>query len=452
MIAGGWAVLVRASDARGRRDGAAGRSATIRGVVHVQIPGSKSITARALLLAAAAEGATTLVDPLLSDDTEAFVEALRALGYRVEQGERAGAGGVTHSVWTIHGSARGPQVDDVAVYCRDGATTARFLPALATTGTGTFRFDASAQMRRRPMAPLTDALSALGADLEFPGEPDHHPVTVRGTGALPGGAITLDAGASSQFLTALLLVAPLARDGMTIEVTDLVSVPYVRITTEMMRAFGAEVGVAGRTYRVEPQAYAAREYAIEPDASSASYFFAAAALLGESVTVPQLGAGALQGDLAFVDVLERMGARVERSADATTVTGTGTLRGMTVNMRDISDTMPTLAAIAPFADAPVRIEDVANTRVKECDRLEACATNLRRAGIRVETGHDWIEIHPGTYRPVHVETFRDHRIAMAFSIAGLRAQGLTLDDPACVKKTFPTFHDVLADSRRRLGR
>ena len=418
-------------------------------MVHVQIPGSKSITARALLLAAAAGGETTLVDPLLSDDTEAFVEGLRALGYVVEQGTRT-TGGVTSSVWKIHGSATGPQVDDVAVFCRDGATTARFLPALATTGTGTFRFDASDQMRRRPMAPLTDALTELGAQLEFPGEPDHHPVTVVGTGALPGGTVTLDAGTSSQFLTALLLVAPLARDGMTIEVTDLVSVPYVRITTEMMRAFGVDVEVDGRTYRVRPQPYVAREYAIEPDASSASYFFAAAALLGESVTVPHLGAGALQGDLAFVDVLEQMGAHVERTQAATTVTGTGTLRGLTVNMRDISDTMPTLAAIAPFADGPVRIEDVYNTRVKECDRLEACASNLRRAGIRVETGHDWIEIYPGQYQPVHVETFRDHRIAMAFSIAGLRAEGVTLDDPACVKKTFPTFHDVLADTVARL--
>lgn len=418
-------------------------------MVHVQIPGSKSITARALLLAAAAGGETTLVDPLLSDDTEAFVEGLRTLGYVVEQGTRT-AGDVTSSVWTIHGSATGPQVDDASVYCRDGATTARFLPALATTGTGTFRFDASDQMRRRPMAPLTDALTELGAQLEFPGEPDHHPVTVVGTGALPGGTVTLDAGTSSQFLTALLLVAPLARDGMTIEVTDLVSVPYVRITTEMMRAFGVDVEVEGRTYRVRPQPYVAREYAIEPDASSASYFFAAAALLGESITVPHLGAGALQGDLAFVDVLAQMGASVEKTESATTVTGTGTLRGLTVNMRDISDTMPTLAAIAPFAEGPVRIEDVYNTRVKECDRLEACASNLRRAGIHVETGHDWIEIYPGEYQPVHVETFRDHRIAMAFSIAGLKADGITLDDPACVKKTFPTFHDVLADTVARL--
>jgi 3-phosphoshikimate 1-carboxyvinyltransferase len=232
---------------------------------------------------------------------------------------------------------------------------------------------------------------------------------------------------------------------LTVEVTDLVSQPYVAITTEMMRAFGVEATQSGRTYRVEPGTYTARRYEIEPDASSASYFFGAAALLGESVTVPGLGVDALQGDLAFVDVLERMGAHVEKGATATTVTGTGRLSGITVNMRDISDTMPTLAAIAPFADGPTRIVDVANTRVKECDRLDACATNLRAMGVQVETGPDWIEIQPGTPHPTQIRCFDDHRIAMAFSVAGLRTPGMTLDNPECVKKTFPTFYSALDD-------
>jgi 3-phosphoshikimate 1-carboxyvinyltransferase len=242
------------------------------------------------------------------------------------------------------------------------------------------------------------------------------------------------------------------RDGLTVEVTDLVSEPYVAITTAMMRAFGIDVAESGRTYRVEPGTYVAERYEIEPDASSASYFFAAAALLGESITVPGLGPGALQGDYAFVDVLARMGADVEKRAGATTVTGTGRLRGVTVNMRDISDTMPTLAAIAPFADGPTRIVDVANTRVKECDRLDACAANLRAMGVQVDTGPDWIEIQPGTPHPTEIRCFGDHRIAMAFSIAGLRTPGVTLDDPECVKKTFPTFHTVLADVVRSLKR
>ncbi|GEK21751.1 3-phosphoshikimate 1-carboxyvinyltransferase [Cellulomonas xylanilytica] len=400
----------------------------------VTVPGSKSVTARALLLAAAADGRTTLVDPLLSDDTEAFVLGLRALGYRLDTDGRE---------WTVDGRPQGPSSTEADVFCRDGATTSRFLPALAATGHGTYRFDASDQMRRRPMAPLTQALRSLGADLVFHGEPDHHPFDVVADG-VDGGRLVLDAGTSSQFLTALLLVGPLFRDGLTIEVADLVSVPYVGITLAMMRDFGVEVAVDGRTYTVPAATYRARTYQVEPDASSASYFFAAAALLGRTVTVPGLGHEAVQGDLAFVRVLEQMGADVRQTSSGTTVVG-GRLHGVTVNMRDISDTMPTLAAIAPYADGPTTIVDVANTRVKECDRLEACAGNLRRLGVTVDTGPDWIRIHPGTPVPGRVETFRDHRIAMAFSIAGLRTPGITLNDPACVKKTFPTFHDVLAE-------
>ena len=400
----------------------------------VTVPGSKSVTARALLLAAAANGRTTLVDPLLSDDTEAFVDGLRALGYHV---------GGEGREWTVDGRAGGPGVASAEVFCRDGATTARFLPALAATGHGTFTFDASDQMRARPMAPLTHALSSLGAGLRFQGEPDHHPFVLEANG-IAGGTIRLDAGTSSQFLTALLLVAPLSSEGLTIEVADLVSVPYVGITLAMMRDFGVDVAVDSGTYTVPSATYRARRYQVEPDASSASYFFAAAALLGRTVTVPGLGSAALQGDLAFVRVLEQMGATVRQTDTSTTVVG-GRLHGVTVNMRDISDTMPTLAAIAPYADGPTTIVDVANTRVKECDRLEVCATNLRRLGAEVETGPDWIRIHPAILRAGEVETHRDHRIAMAFSIAGLRTPGITLDDPACVKKTFPAFHAALAD-------
>ncbi|MFC8278313.1 3-phosphoshikimate 1-carboxyvinyltransferase, partial [Streptomyces sp. NPDC057271] len=338
----------------------------------IDIPGSKSVTARALFLAAAARGTTTLLRPLLSDDTEGFAEGLRTLGYEVAQEPDA---------WHIEGRPAGPAVDAADVYCRDGATTARFLPTLAAAGHGTFRFDASPQMRRRPLGPLTTALRTLGADLHHEENEGHHPLTVHAAG-LKGGALTLDAGQSSQYLTALLMLGPLTAEGLAVTVTDLVSEPYVEITLAMMRAFGAEVTREGRTYTVAPTGYTAARYAVEPDASTSSYFFAAAALEeGRTVTVPGLGTGALQGDLGFVDVLRRMGADVEITATATTVRGTGTLRGLTVNMRDISDTMPTLAALAPFADGPVRIEDVANTRVKECDRLDACAENLRRLGI-----------------------------------------------------------------------
>lgn len=327
------------------------------------------------------------------------------------------------------------------VYCRDGATTARFLPTLAAAGHGTYRFDASAQMRRRPLGPLSKALRDLGVDLRHEEAEGHHPLSIAASG-VEGGTVTLDAGQSSQYLTALLLLGPLTRTGLRIEVTDLVSAPYIGITLAMMRAFGADVTVDGDVFEVAPGGYRATTYPVEPDASTASYFFAAAALTGREVTVHGLGAGALQGDLGFVDVLRRMGAHVETGPGRTTVRGTGELRGLTVNMRDISDTMPTLAAIAPFATAPVRIEDVANTRVKECDRLEACAENLRALGIRVETGPDWIEIHPGVPAATGIRTYGDHRIAMAFAVTSLRAPGMTFDDPGCVRKTFPAFHEV----------
>ncbi|MFF1353726.1 3-phosphoshikimate 1-carboxyvinyltransferase [Streptomyces sp. NPDC058297] len=402
----------------------------------VEIPGSKSVTARALFLAAAAQGTTTLLRPLSSDDTEGFAEGLHRLGYGVERGPDA---------WHIEGRPAGPATTDADVYCRDGATTARFLPTLtAAAAHGTYRFDASPQMRRRPLAPLTRALRDLGVDLRHEEAEGHHPLTVT-AGGVQGGDVTLDAGQSSQYLTALLLLGPLTRTGLRITVTDLVSAPYIEITLAMMRSFGAEVGRDGGVFTVAPGGYRATTYAIEPDASTASYFFAAAALTGGEVTVEGLGKDALQGDLAFVDVLRRMGAGVEMTGDRTTVTGPTDLKGLTVNMRDISDTMPTLAAIAPYASGPVRIEDVHNTRVKECDRLEACAQNLRALGVTVATGPGWIEIQPGTPAPAEITTYGDHRIAMSFAVAGLRIPGgVTFDDPGCVRKTFPGFHEAFA--------
>ncbi|MCX5081854.1 3-phosphoshikimate 1-carboxyvinyltransferase [Streptomyces sp. NBC_00401] len=404
----------------------------------VEIPGSKSVTARALFLAAAAQGTTTLVRPLSSDDTEGFAEGLLRLGYGVERGADA---------WHIEGRPAGPAAADADVYCRDGATTSRFLPTLtAAAAHGTYRFDASPQMRRRPLAPLTRALRDLGVDLRHEEAEGHHPLTVT-AGGVRGGDVTLDAGQSSQYLTALLLLGPLTEAGLRITVTDLVSAPYIGITLAMMRSFGAEVRRDGSVFTVAPGGYRATTYAIEPDASTASYFFAAAAVTGGEVTVEGLGKDALQGDLAFVDVLRRMGAGVTTTADRTTVTAPGPagLSGITVNMRDISDTMPTLAAIAPYASGPVRIEDVHNTRVKECDRLDACAQNLRALGVTVATGPDWIEIQPGTPAPAEITTYGDHRIAMSFAVTGLRIPGgVTFDDPGCVRKTFPDFHEAFA--------
>src|SRR3984957_4176347 len=403
----------------------------------IEVPGSKSITARALFLAAAARGTTVLRKPLDSDDTAGFAEGLTALGYRLDRAP---------GQWRVEGRPQGPAVAQARVFCRDGATTARFLPALAAAGHGEFHFDASAQMRGRPIGPLTEALRSIGVDLVHEIDEGHHPLTIRADG-IKGGHITLDAGLSSQFLTALLLLGPLTAEGLAITVTDLVSVPYVEITTAMMERFGVGVERAPPpSPLVHSRPYTATDYLVEPDASTASYFLAAAALTGRSVTIPGLGSRALQGDLRFADVLSRMGADVTITPESVTLTGAANagLHGITVNMRDISDTMPTLAAIAPFADGPVRIEDVYNTRVKECDRLEACAENLRAAGVPVQGGRAWVEISPARPHAAHIACHGDHRIAMAFSVTGLRTPGVTLDDPGCVKKTYPGFHVALA--------
>lgn len=407
-------------------------------MAEVRIPGSKSVTARALFLGACASGLTYLRRPLVSDDTEAFADGLAALGYEVQ---RSGDDVV------LMGSPAGPPATSAGVYCRDAGTAARFLPALAAAGHGTFRFDASPQLRRRPVGPMVAALRDLGVTVTYEDADGHLPLTVTSDG-LAGGQITLDASVSSQFLTGLLMAAPLARDGLAITVTGLVSAPYVDMTVRMMRQFGTKVTRDGDTFTVRSAGYAARSFTVEPDASAASYFFAAAAVTGQTAFVPGLGADSLQGDVAFARVLKRMGATVEVWPDGLAVTGTGPLHGAEVNMRDISDTMPTLAAIAPFADGPVRIVDVANTRVKESDRVDACAVNLRRLGIEVATGPDWIEIWPGDPKAAMIDCRGDHRIAMSFSVTGLRTPGLTLDDPACVRKTFPDFHTVLAGLRQ----
>jgi 3-phosphoshikimate 1-carboxyvinyltransferase len=397
----------------------------------VLVPGSKSITNRGLFLAAAARGRSVLRRPLQADDTDAFTQALTVLGYDVTTSEPAR--------WEITGRPAGPAAAVAAVHTRDGATGARFLPALAAAGHGTYRFDASEQMRRRPMAPLLAALRQLGAAVDG----DALPYTLRARG-LAGGRVELDAGISSQFLTALLLAGPLTRRGLSIEVTALVSAPYIDITLALMRRFGATVDRDGNMFRVEPGGYTACALDVEPDASTASYFLAAAAVTGNTVTIPGLGAGSAQGDLAFADILDAMGAKVTVSPDTVTVTGPAQLAGITVDLHDCSDTMPTLAAIAPLASAPVRIENIYNTRLKECDRLQACADALRALGVPAETGEDWIQITPARPRAARVHTMRDHRIAMAFSVLGLCVPGLVLDNRQCVIKTCPRFHDLLA--------
>ncbi|MEW1911130.1 3-phosphoshikimate 1-carboxyvinyltransferase [Kitasatospora sp. NPDC085895] len=403
-----------------------------RGAI-ARIPGSKSITNRALLLAAAALGPSRLGAPLVSADTVAFRRALEALGVRVDEQD---------GDWVVHGTGRGPH-GRARLWCEDAGTAARFLPVLAAAGSGRFEVDGTEQLRARPLGPLVDALVRLGAEVTA-GPGGRLPLTVRTTG-LQGGEIALDSTSSSQYLTGLLLSAPLMRSPLTVHAAGLVSRPYIDMTVALMRRFGADVaqGPDGRL-RVTG-GYRATDLRIEPDASTASYVFAAAAVSGRSVTVPGLGRDSLQGDLRFVEVLRRAGAEVEIGEDGTTVTGTGRLRGgFEVDMGDISDTFMTLAAVAPLADGPITVTGIRHARFKESDRIAAVAGNLRRLGVEVTEGPDRLTVHPGAVSGGLVDCHRDHRIAMSFSVLGLRVPGIVLDDPSCVDKTFPEFHTEFA--------
>ncbi|MEU3609689.1 3-phosphoshikimate 1-carboxyvinyltransferase [Streptomyces sp. NPDC035033] len=403
------------------------------GVLDARVPGSKSITNRALLLAAAAPGRSRLAAPLVSEDTLAFRAALTAIGFEVAD-EDDGA-------WTVTGHGAGPYVPG-RVWCADAGTAARFLPPFAATGRGPYVFDGSDQLRARPLRPLLDALTGLGARVSGTGLP----FTLSAEG-LGGGRIELDSGVSSQYLSGLLMAAPLMSGPLTVDVPRLVSRPYLDMTVALMRRFGARVEESDGSLTVLPGGYRPTDLVVEPDASTASYVFAAAAVTGRTVRVRGLGRTSLQGDTAFTGVLERAGARVTTGEDWTEVTGPagGALRGgFTVDMGDISDTFMTMAAVAPLADAPVTITGIAHARVKESDRIAAVAENLRRLGVDVEEGRDRITVHPGVPVPATVRCRRDHRIAMSFSVLGLRAPGIGLDDPACVAKTFPGFHEELA--------
>ncbi|MFF4508102.1 3-phosphoshikimate 1-carboxyvinyltransferase [Streptomyces sp. NPDC001401] len=402
-------------------------------VLNARIPGSKSLTNRAVLIAAGARGTSRVRAPLVSDDTIAFRNALTECGVRVESSPLS-------EFWEVTGTGRGP-VGRARLWCADAGTAARFLPPYVATGRGTFLVNGSSQLRARPQRPLLEALRNLGADVETsPG--DGLPLLVRADG-LTGGEITVDSSLSSQYLSGLLMAAPLMEHGLVVRAEALVSSPYVDMTVTLMRCFGARVDERpDGSLRVEPGGYTATDVVIEPDASTASYVFAAAAVTGCTVAVPGLAAGSPQGDLRFADVLEKVGARVAVTDTATSVTGTARLRGgFAVHMGDISDTFMTLAAIAPLADAPVTIHGIGHARLKESDRIAAVAQNLRACGIETHQGDDWITVHPGELRPARIACHRDHRIAMAFSVLGLAVPGsITLDDPQCVAKTFPDFH------------
>ncbi len=408
----------------------------------VRVPGSKSVTNRALVVAALADGSSTIQNPLISDDSYWLMDALVRLGFPVRADR-------LKDITTIQGQKGIIPERDVDLFVGNAGTVARFLPPVLALGEGPYRVDGVPRMRERPVEDLVEAMRRLGAEVEYAGQEGRFPL-ILGGGGLQGGTAKVKGSKSSQFLSGLLMAAPYAAEEVVLEVEGgLVSRPYVGITVEVMSEFGVEVEVGedyGR-FALSPSSYKARNYAIEPDASGASYFMAAAAATGGRVEIPGLGTNSMQGDMRFTEVLEEMGCDVRMHADSVVVRGPERLRGVEVDMNPFSDTMMTLATIAPFATGPTNIRNVEHTRHQETDRISAMATELARLGILVEEWRDGLRIEPGPINAALVRTYGDHRMAMAFAVTGIVTPGIRIQDPGCVTKTFPDYFQRL-DSLR----
>lgn len=416
----------------------------------VRVPGSKSLTNRVLVCAALADGESVIERALLADDTEAMSECLRRLGAGVRSDRSRGQVDVTGcgGRWSA-----GPLELDA----RQSGTTARFLLPTLMLGPGPYHLDGHPSLRKRPMGDLISAVRTLGLDVREEQSVGHLPLVAErrsSSAAHERRRVTVRGDITSQYLTALMLAGPCLEAGIDIEIEgEVVSSPYVHMTAGVMESFGAQATIAGRgpvgmRIDIGPSGYRPTTYEVEPDASSASYFLAAAGITGGRVRVEGLGLDSLQGDVSFLDVLASMGAAIERGDGFVEVRGRGRLRGVDVDLRDMPDMATTLAAIAVFADAPTRVRGVQVIHGHETDRIDAMATELGRAGIEVDQHEDGWTVHPGAPRPCRFRTYDDHRMAMSLSLLGLVATGIEIEDPGCVDKTFPDFFGVLDELRR----
>ena len=405
--------------------------------IAVAVPGSKSYTNRTLLVAALAEGESLLTGALFSDDTDYMVQSLRKLGVAVVADPAAAS-------FAVKGNGGKIPVDGAELYIGNSGTTSRSIISYVALGDGHFVVDGDEPMQKsRPIADLLAALGQLGVDARSRFDNGCLPVDVYARG-FKGGRTRLDASKTSQFLTSLMLTGPHTQEGLDIEMVGEFKTQYIDITMAVMRAFGGEVEHDNyRRFRIAGgQCYQGRAYAIEPDASNASYFFAAAALTGGRVRVDDIAIDSAQGDIHFVDVLEQMGCTVNCDDNGVEVIGPEKLKGIDVDMKEISDTSLTLAAIAPFADGPVRIRNIEHSRWQETDRVAAMATELGRLGVEVEEHQDGITVYPSLPQPAAIDTYADHRVAMSFALVGLMVPGIRINDPGCVRKTFPTYFEV----------
>lgn len=413
--------------------------------IHVKVPGSKSITNRALLLAMLSDGKSHLTGAQFSEDSSHFLQCLSDLSFDVASKPETGE-------VSVHGLSGRLPVKKASLYVGSAGTAARFLSAVLGVSEGEFFLDASEQMKKRPMAPLLSALQSIGCDISFAEKEGYFPFTLHARG-FQNTDLTIDIDKSSQFLSALLIAAPLAKEDVKIKVAGTHGMAYIEMTCRMMKQFGVLTEhPAPDTFLIKAgQTYRAQDYAIEPDVSAACYFYALAALSGCSVIVDGVPEHSLQGDTEFLSILEKMGCRVTRTNEGICITGpAGRLHGLTVDMSSCSDQAITLAAIAPFADSPVTITGIGHIRGQESDRLSAIAENLTAMGIRCEERADSITIYPGVPKPAHIKTHDDHRLAMGFAVTGLFAEGIVIENPSCCKKTFAEFFECLEEAVENL--
>lgn len=405
--------------------------------LRARVPGSKSITNRALLIAALAEGTSHLKGALFSDDSKYFLESLQNLGFEAEGCEK------TEDI-TITGLGGKIPKKKAEIYVGSAGTAARFLTAMLGLSDGEYRIEASEQMQKRPMQSLFTALLSLGAKMECHGKEGFLPITV-GNPRITRTEVTIDIEKSSQFLSALLIASPLFEQGLKVRVVGNHGMAYIEMTIKMMAQFGVHVSrPEPRTFLIAPgQKYHAMEYQIEPDISAACYFYAMAPLLGKEVQVKNVHTPSLQGDIAFLSVLQKMGAELKEAPEGIIMKGTGDFHGVHADLSACSDQTMTLAAIAPFADSETRITGISHIRFQESNRLLAVKTELGRMGICCEEIENGLCIQPGIPKPTEIETYEDHRIAMGFSLTGLRADGITIKNPGCCAKTFAHYFDEL---------
>lgn len=404
------------------------------------VPGSKSITNRALLIAALANGTSVLNGTLFSDDSRHFLKALQDLGFDVSIEEEK-------KQVTVKGEKGEIPKKSGKIYVGSAGTAARFLSAMCGLSDGVYEIQASEQMQRRPMEPLFRALEQLGAKITYLKEAYFLPVIIEGARKTVKGKkeIVLDISKSTQFLSAFLMAGVMCKEGLKIKISSEKKIgSYIKITMDMMKEFGVEVLFDGEEYEIKENAgYEAKNYAIEPDVSAACYFWAMAALTNGSVTIKNIHKNSVQGDIMFLSVLEKMGCRVLDTEEGMKVSGTNQLNGVKVDMNNFSDQALTLAVLAAFAKGPTRIEHIGHIRLQESDRLKVIATELGRMGIKTEEEEDAITIYPGEVKPALIKTYEDHRVAMAFSLAGLKAEGIVIENPMCCKKTFEEYFLIL---------